>query len=66
MTMVATTTITKFLKTSSTIQFLLLLNNDKKGYENSIFTFPLKNRCFFSLFSLLNLSIETALPHKIP
>ena len=47
MTMVPTKTITKFLKSSSTRQFLLLAQNDKKGYENSICTFPLKNRNLF-------------------
>ena len=55
--MVATKTITKFFKTSSTRKFLLLSQNDEKGYENSICT---------SLFGLLNLSVETALPHKNP
>ena len=66
MAMVATKAIAKFFETSSTRQFLLLAQNDKKGYKNLIFTFLLKSRCFFSLFGLLNLSVETALPHKIP
>ena len=47
MTMVATTTMTKNFQTSSTRQFLLLAQNDKKGFENSICTCSLKNRCFF-------------------
>ena len=38
MTMVTTETKTKFFKTSSARQFLLLAQNDKKGYENSIYT----------------------------
>ena len=46
MNMVATKTIVKFFKTSSTRQFLLPAQNDKKRYENSICTFTLKNRCF--------------------
>ena len=63
MTIVAT--MTKNFQTSSTRQFLLLVQNDKKGYENSICTSSLKNR-FFSLLSLLNLSVEPALPPKNP
>ena len=47
MTMVATKTITKFFKTSSTKEFLLLAQNDKKGHENSNCTFPLKIDAFF-------------------
>ena len=35
-----------------------------KVYENSICTSSLKNTCFFSLLSLLNLSVQHALPHK--
>ena len=37
----------KNFQTSSTRQFLLLAQNYKKGYENSICTSSLKNRCFF-------------------
>ena len=64
--MVATETITKFFQTSSTRQFSLLAENNIKRYENSICTSSLKKYIFLLLFSLLNLSVKTALPHKIP
>ena len=44
MTMVAIKTITKIFKHVQ--KFSLLAQNDKKGYENSICTSSLKNRCF--------------------
>ena len=47
MAMVATTTMNKNFQTSSASQFLLLVQNNRKGYENSICASSLKNRCFF-------------------
>ena len=55
-----------FLKKSSKRKFLLLSQNDKKEYKNSIctFTFSFLFLDVFPLFSLLNLSVKTALLHK--
>ena len=44
MTMAVTKTITNIFRQVQ--QFLLFAQNDKKGYENSICTSSLKNRCF--------------------
>ena len=62
MTIVATTTMTKISKKVQEDN-LLLVQNDKKGCENSICTSSLK-KIFFPLISLLDLSVEPALPHK--
>ena len=47
MAMVETTTMNKYFQISSVRQFLLLAQNDKKVYENSMCTSSSKNRCFF-------------------
>ena len=49
--MVATKTKTKFFKTISTRQFLLLAQNDKKRIKKFNFAFPLKNRDVFYYYS---------------
>ena len=64
--MLASTTMTKIFKQVQQDNFYCLLKMIKKGYENSICTSSLKNRCYFSLLSLLNLLVESAMPHKNP
>ena len=64
MSMFATKTITKFLKNQFKKDNIYCFLKMFKKYENSVCTFPLKKIDSFSLFSLLNLSVKTALPHK--
>ena len=56
--MFATKTITKIFKKVQKRQFLLLSQDGKKEYKNSICTFPLKNRRFFIILPTKFISLN--------
>ena len=60
---IATKTMTKFLKKFKKTIFVVF--KMIKEHKSLIFAFPLKIEAFL-LFCLVNLSVSTALPHKIP
>ena len=65
MSMIATKTITKFLKNrfKKTI-FVAFFQDDKKEYKNLICTFPLKNRRFFIILTTKFISLNYTASQK--
>ena len=54
----------KLKKTSLKRQFLLLFQDDKKEYISLIWTFPLKNRRFFSILPTKFINLNSTASQK--